>query len=182
MSLTDEEKEAMREARRLRNKDIERRKAEEKVLRTVKDGRVPQERQDYDLAKEVVEVESLEPMTKIDTPSKPLNVPMSVNGSMAPRKGKRLSISKRLQEVLESPALLVEMTSDYCTVSGLDPEVATVADCVVHNMLHHALKGSPTHLKEIMERIDGKVPNKEEERVSGKMSISEAMGFLGTEG
>ena len=94
------------------------------------------------------------------------------------RPAKGVGITDRLKEVLGARAGAVEDTKKYCEFAGIDPNKATVRDCVVHNMLHWALKGSAPHLKEIMERVDGRVPHQVDVRASGKMSITDAMNFI----
>ena len=93
-------------------------------------------------------------------------------------------LTKRMAAVMDWKASDVEMMCKYCERHGLDPDVATVADCLIHNQLFWVLNGSAPHSAQLFDRLEGKtVENKNEKRKSGnKMSITEAVGaFINNE-
>ena len=134
---------------------------------------------EYYMAKEVMEDGLNEIKSTSDlAEEKNKNVPYAIGYTGSGRPPKRAGVTERLREVLGAPAIHVEEYKEYCELSGLDASRTTVRDCVVHNILHWALKGSAPHMKELLERIDGKVPQKLVATVGNQMSITDAVAML----
>ena len=87
-------------------------------------------------------------------------------------------LSARLRQVLSWPANTVEVARKYCDAIGADSAGMTVMDAIVHCQLHWAFNGSAPHMNQIWERIEGKVPQKNEVTVDGKLGVSEAIAAM----
>ena len=105
-------------------------------------------------------------------------VPYSLTKTKQGKVSSRVGLTERLLEVIDAKAVHIEDIKEYCIASDIDPEKTTVRDCLIHNIIHWALKGSAPHLKELMERVDGKVPQKLEASIGNKMSITDAMNTV----
>jgi len=135
--------------------------------------------QEYYLAKEVADSADEVIRTKNDLAKESnKDVPYIVGYSGKGSPSKMTGLTYRLREVMGAKAKHVEDTFEYCKHSGLDPDRATVRDCIVHNLIHWTLKGSAPHMKEMMERLDGKVPQKVDVSANAKMSITDAVNFM----
>jgi hypothetical protein len=105
-------------------------------------------------------------------------VPYAVGKKPSKTKPKGCGLTKRLIAVMDVPAYEIEATNNYCEFAGINPKLADVGDCLVHNLLHWTMKGSAPHMKEVMERIDGKVAPSTDQSANGKMSITDAMNMI----
>lgn len=94
------------------------------------------------------------------------------------RPKKSQSLTMRMREVLDHKCTSVDIAREYCEAAGLDPRKATVLDALVHCQLLQAFRGNHNHMRDIWERIDGKVPVKATIEASGKLGISEAMAAM----
>jgi len=106
------------------------------------------------------------------------DVPFVVGHSGMGRPPHDVSLTRELKAVLGAKAMHVEDARTYCELSGIDPTQATVKQCVVHNLIYWTLKGSAPHMKELMERVDGKVIPVHDPMANGKMSITDAVNML----
>jgi hypothetical protein len=150
-----------------------------RALKSKSDSRrkVPEEISDYHLAREVAEsVKNV--ITRPEQLADSSKTPFVIGYKGVGRPSKEVGVTQRLRQVMGVKAMHLEDTKEYCELSGLDPTRTTVRDCVVHNIIHWVLKGSAPHLKEMMERLDGKVVQKVEATVDGKMSITDAVTML----
>lgn len=105
-------------------------------------------------------------------------LPYGVGKKVSKAKPRGCGLTKRLIAVMDSPATDIEATNNYCEMAGINPDLADVGDCLVHNLLHWTMKGSAPHMKEVMERIDGKVAPNTDQTANGKMSITDAMNMI----
>lgn len=172
----DELLEKRRKQQRLRRQ----RDRERELLGKPKRGLVPKESvSSFYAAKGIVESAEDEINTGADLArDRNKNVPYVVGHSGQGRPPKDVSIKRRLKEVLGAQATHVEDARQYCEMSGIDPEDASVMDCVIHNWIYWSLKGSAPHLKELVERVDGKVIPRHDLGAGGKMSITDAVNMI----
>jgi hypothetical protein len=73
------------------------------------------------------------------------------NGDRAGRPKGSVSLTTLIRRALDGSKLGAEPT----------PDGRTVAEWLVDNMISHAMKGNAACIKEVMERIDGKIPDPE---------------------
>jgi len=108
------------------------------------------------------------------------DVPYTVMATKGKRGRPRMDVSltKELRSVLGVRAKFIDEVKTYCELSGIDPETATVKQCIVHNLIVWSLKGSAPHTKELLERIDGKIMPTADPGANGKMSVTDAMNML----
>jgi hypothetical protein len=174
---TDEELiEKKRRQQRLRRQ----RDKERELLGKPKRGLVPKEAVSSFYAAKAI-VESAEDVITTGTDlsrERNKDVPYVVGHSGVGRPPKDVSIKRRLKEVLAAQAQHVEESRVYCEMSGIDPKDASVMDCVIHNWIYWSLKGSAPHLKELVERVDGKVIPRHDLGAGGKMSITDAVNMI----
>jgi len=171
MSNEKTEEELMREHR-------EARRAERRERKRSKSRKINKVAEDYYKAEDLI-TGTKKKITKADL-ADPLNkdTPFAIGYTKKGKPSRNIGLTERLKEVISVPAQYVEDTLEYCKLSGLDPSVATVRDCIVHNLIHWTLKGSSPHMKELLERVDGKIPQKVEASIGAKMSITDAMSMI----
>jgi Family of unknown function (DUF5681) len=73
------------------------------------------------------------------------------NGNRAGRPKGRVSLTTLIRRALDGSRLGAEHT----------PDGRTVAEWLVDNMISHAMKGNAACMKEIMDRVEGKMPDPE---------------------
>jgi len=175
LPLTAEQKEKMRRQARLRRaRDRERELlGKPPITKEVK----ANVREFYDAKKIVDSADDIIHSTADLSRERNKDVPYAI-GKSGNHHSKDVSLTKELRAVLWVKAIHVEDAKAYCQLSGIDPEVATVKQCVVHNMIYWTLKGSAPHMKELMERIDGKIVPTADPGAKGKMSVTDAMNML----
>jgi len=119
---------------------------------------------------------------EVAEPEFPLTVlPASVmartggNGKRIPRAE---SLTLRLREILRMNAGELQETVEYCEKERIDPKAATVRDCLVHNLIAQALRGSSAHASELWNRIDGKPVQKTEVDVRAEMKMEQKVVLI----
>jgi len=105
--------------------------------------------------------------------SKKPKIPASVGGGRG--KPGNFSMAERMKDILGFKACKVEVARKYCETVGLDSQVASVMDCLIHCQITNAFAGSAPHIAQIWDRIDGKVTQETKVNVSGKLSMTEAI-------
>ena len=83
--------------------------------------------------------------------------------------------SSRMLAISEQPCIKYRMFKGLAQAHGLDPKTTIVADILALVILGHVIDGKGDFAKIMFDRIEGKLTDKLEAKISGHISTSEAI-------
>lgn len=88
--------------------------------------------------------------------------------------------SNRMLQISESMCIKYRMFKGLALAHGLDPKTTLVADILALVILGHVIDGKGDFAKIMFDRIEGRLTDKLEAKISGHISTSEAINkFIG---